>query len=42
MEDSETLDFYRIKDGDQLTLEYTANAEQESVFLLISVVYDIL
>ena len=42
MEDSETLDFYRIKDGDQLTLEYTATAEVDSILLLLSSLQDIL
>ena len=36
MEDGESLDFYRLKDGDQITVEYTAKAQVESVFLLIA------
>ena len=42
MEDSEKLDFYRIKDGDQFTVEYTATAEVESVFHLLLNLRDIL
>ena len=41
MEDSEKLDFYKIKDGDQLTIEYTATAEIESVLLFLSNLRDI-
>ena len=36
MEDGESLDFYRLRDGDQITVEYTAKAQVESVFLLIA------
>ena len=36
MEDGKSLDFYRLKDGDQITVEYTAKAQVESVFLLIA------
>ena len=36
MEDGESLDFYRLKDGDQITVEYTGKAQVESVFLLIA------
>ena len=42
MEDSEKLDFYRIKDGDQFTVEYTATAEVESVLHLLLNLRDIL
>ena len=42
MEDTEKLDFYRIKDGDQFTVEYTATAEVESVFHLLLNLRDIL
>ena len=36
MEDGESLGFYRLKDGDQITVEYMAKAQVESVFLLIA------
>ena len=36
MEDGESLDFYRLKDGDQITVEYTGKAQVECVFLLIA------
>ena len=42
MEDTEKLDFYRIKDGDQFTVEYTATAEVESVLHLLLNLRDIL
>ena len=43
MDDSNaSLDSYRLKDGDQLTVEYSATAEVESVFLLIAAFRDAL
>ena len=41
MENSEKLDFYKIKDGDQITIEYTATAEIESGLLFLSMLRDI-
>ena len=42
MEDGESLDFYRLKDGDQITVEYTGKAQVECVFLLIAALRDVL
>eukprot|EP00731_Ephydatia_muelleri_P005318 Em0002g1494a len=36
MADGESLDFYRLKDGDQITLEYTTTVDVECAFHLIS------
>ena len=34
--DGESLDFYRLKDGDQITLEYTTTVDVECAFHLMS------
>ena len=36
MADGESLDFYRLKDGDQITLEYTTTVDVECAFRLMS------
>ena len=36
MADGESLDFYRLKDGDQITLEYTTTVDVECAFHLMS------
>ena len=36
MADVESLDFYRLKDGDQITLEYTTTVDVECAFHLMS------
>eukprot|EP00731_Ephydatia_muelleri_P005331 Em0002g1507a len=36
MADCESLDFYRLKDGDQITLEYTTTVDVECAFHLMS------
>ena len=36
MVDGESLDFYRLKDGDQITLEYTTTIDVECAFRLMS------
>ena len=36
MADAESLDFYRLKDGDQITLEYTTTVDVECAFHLMS------
>ena len=36
MVDVESLDFYRLKDGDQITLEYTTTVDVECAFHLMS------
>ena len=36
MTDSKSLDFYRLKDGDQITVEYTTTVDVECAFRLMS------
>ena len=42
MEDSSSLDFYRLKNGDQLILEYTGTARVDCVLSVISALRDAL